>query len=385
MYKRILDLSLSSRESCFLWGPRQTGKSTLLAQLFPNATYYDLLLSDVFQRLVTNPALIREECDAAGLTGENQKAPVIIDEVQKIPALLDEVHWLIEHRRLRFVLCGSSARKLKRSHANLLGGRAVRYELFPLVFPEIDNFDLVRAINFGLLPRHYAADTPQRLIQSYVGEYLQQEITAESLTRNVPAFGRFLEIAALCNGEMLNYKNIASDCGVSAPTVKEYYQILEDTLIGSQLPAYQKRAQRRTISAPKFYFFDVGITGFLAKRGVVRQGSELFGRAFEHVIYNEILAHSRYSEKYYPVTYWKTTSGFEVDFVLADHETVIEVKSSSEAKPRHLKGLRAFKEEFKVKNALVVSLDPQPRKTEDNILIMPWKAFLKKLWGDEII
>jgi predicted AAA+ superfamily ATPase len=331
-----------------------------------------------------HPALIREECDAAGLTGANQKGPVIIDEVQKIPALLDEVHWLIEHRHLRFVLCGSSARKLKRSHANLLGGRAVRYELLPLVFPEIVDFDLVKALNAGLLPRHYGADAPQRLIQSYIGEYLQQEITAESLTRNIPAFGRFLEIAALCNGEMLNYKNIASDCGVSAPTVKEYYQILEDTLIGSQLPAFQKRAQRRTISAPKFYFFDVGVTGFLARRGLVQQGSELFGRAFEHFIFSELLAHSRYSDKFYPITYWKTTSGFEVDFVLADHETVIEVKSSNEAKPRHLKGLRAFKEEFTVKKSIVVSLDPRPRKTEDNILILPWKDFLKKLWSNEI-
>ncbi len=385
MYNRILSLSLSSHESCFLWGPRQTGKSTLLGKLFPGARSYDLLLSDVFHSHVSNPALIREECTAADLTGENQKTPIIIDEVQKIPALLDEVHWLIERRRLRFVLCGSSARKLRRSHANLLGGRAVSYELHPLVSREIPDFDLAKALNHGLLPRHYASEAAQALLRSYVGDYLQQEITAESLTRNIPAFARFLEIAALCNGELINYNNIAAECGVSAPTVKEYYRILEDTLIGSTLPAFQKRAQRRTISAPKFYLFDVGVTGFLAKRGLVRPGSELFGRAFEHFLHQEITAHSKYSEKYYPVTYWKTASGFEVDFVLGDHEVALEAKSSAEVKPHHLKGIRAFTEEFTVKQAIVVSLDPRPRKTDDGILILPWKEFLARLWADRIV
>jgi predicted AAA+ superfamily ATPase len=385
MYKRILDLSLSGTETCFLWGPRQTGKSTLLNQLFPGALRFDLLLADVYHRLVTNPNILREQLLAAGLSGENQRQPVIIDEVQKIPALLDEVHWLIENRGLRFVLCGSSARKLKRSHANLLGGRAVRYELCPLVFPEINDFDLLKALNAGLLPRHYLAHAPQRIVQSYVGDYLQQEITAESLTRNIPAFGRFLEIAALCNGEFLNYKNIAAECGVSAPTVKEYYQILEDTLIGTVVWAYRARAKRRIIHAPKFYFFDVGVVAYLTKRGLVEPGSELFGRAFEHFIYQEILAHSRYSEKFYPITFWKTTSGFEVDFILGEGEIALEIKSSAEVKSRHQKGLKAFKEEFSPKQAIIVSLDPQPRKTEDNILILPWKEFLRRLWGNELL
>jgi uncharacterized protein len=385
MYKRILDLSLHKTESCFLWGPRQTGKSTLLGQMFPKARYYDLLLSDVYQRLLMNPGLIREECSAAGLTGENQEHPVIIDEIQKIPALLDEVHWLIEKRHIRFILCGSSARKLKRTHANLLGGRAIRYELHPLVFPEVNDFDLVKALNAGLLPRHYAANAPSRLIQSYVGDYLQQEITAESLTRNVPAFGKFLEVAAMCNGELINYNNIAADCGVSAPTVKDYYQILEDTLVGTMVPAYRARLKRRVIHAPKFYFFDVGIVGYLTKRGSVEPGSELFGRAFEHFIYNEIRAHSSYSEKFYPITFWRTTSGFEVDFVLGDHEIVIEIKSSSEVKSRHYKGIRAFKEEFKPKKSIIVSSDPAPRQTDDGILVLPWKDFLRRLWGNELV
>lgn len=385
MYNRISSLSLSPKETCFLWGPRQTGKSTLLGQLFPGAIKFDLLLADVYLRLVTHPEKMREEFLESGLTGKTQKQPVIIDEVQKIPALLDEVHWLVENLGIRFVLCGSSARKLKRNHANLLGGRAVRYELFPLVSKEIETFDLVKALNNGLLPRHYDSTVPNRLIQSYVGDYLQQEITAESLTRNIPAFGRFLEVAALCNGELINFQNITSDCGVSAPTIKEYYQILEDTLIGTMLPAYRTRAKRRVVVAPKFFFFDTGITGYLAKRGTISPGSELFGRAFEHFIYLELLAHSRYSEKFYTISFWKTSSGFEVDFILGDHEIAIEVKSTNDVQSRHTRGIRAFQEEFKPRESIVVSLDPTPRKTGEGILVLPWKEFLRRLWANELI
>lgn len=385
MYNRITKLPLTGSNSCFLWGSRQTGKTTLLKQLFPGARYYDLLLSEVYHKLLLHPGQIREELIASDINGESRKFPVIIDEIQKLPALLDEVHWLIENRRIRFVLCGSSARKLKRTPANLLGGRAVRYELFPLVFPEIDNFDIIRALNYGLLPRHYQSASPLRLLQSYVGDYLQQEITAESITRNIPAFGRFLEVAALGNGELLNYTNIAADCGVSAPTVKEYYRILEDTLIGTQVVPYRIRSKRRIIQAPKFYFFDIGIVGYLTRRGAVQEGSELFGRAFEHFIYLEILAHAAYSEKFYPITYWRTSSGFEVDFILGSHEVAVEVKSSQQIRPRHLSGMRAFREEFSPAKSIIVSMDDAPRTIEDNIEILPWRVFLEQLWGDELI
>lgn len=380
MYKRILNLPLSETETCFLWGPRQTGKSTLLKTLFPDARRYDLLLSNEYHRLLTNPGLIREECQAESKASKRKKLPVIIDEVQKIPALLDEVHWLIENADMRFILCGSSARKVKRGQANLLGGRAVRYELHPFVYPEIPDFSLSKALNGGLLPRHYLSPHPQRLIESYVGDYLKEEIAAEALTRNVPAFSRFLKIAALTNGELINYRNIASECGVSAPTVKEYFQILDDTLIGKQLPAFRKRAKRRLIGAPKFYFFDIGIVAHLTHRGSVGKGSELFGKAFEHFIYMEILAHSSYSELNYPIAYWKTASGFEVDFVLGDHEFAIEVKSASMVGNRHLKGMRAFKEEYTAQRYIVVSMDPKPRKTADGIDILPWEVFLDRLW-----
>jgi len=384
MYDRILDLSLSSQESCFLWGPRQTGKSTLLKTRFPKAVYYDLLLSDVYRQLLSEPTILRQECEAHGLTGETQKEPIIIDEVQKIPDLLDEVHWLIENKRLRFILCGSSPRKLKRSSGNLLGGRAVRYKLFPLVYPEVTDFSLVKALNQGMIPRYFLSNHPEKLIQAYVGEYLKEEIVAEAATRNIPAFNRFLEVAAISNGEIINFNNIASECGVSAPTVKGYFQILEDTLIGRYVPAYRKKVKRRLIGAPKFLFFDVGIVSYLAKRGEVQMGSELFGRAFEQFITLEVLAHSSYSVLNYPVYYWRTASQFEVDLILGQNEVAIEIKSTAQARDRHLKGLRAFKEEHKTK-CLLVTMDPRPRKTSDDILILPWQTFLDRLWANEIM
>jgi predicted AAA+ superfamily ATPase len=384
MYRRKLDLNLSFEESCFLWGPRQTGKSTLLKFLFPKAKYYDLLLSDQYRRLISDPSLLRQECEASGLSGENQRFPIIIDEVQKIPELLDEIHWLIENRRLRFILCGSSPRKLKRKAGSLLGGRAVKYQLFPLIFSEIPDFSLLKALNNGLLPRHYLSRSADKLLEAYTGDYLKEEIVAEAATRNIPAFSRFLEVAAISNGEIINFNNIASECGVSAPTVKGYFQILEDTLIGIWIPAFRKQAKRRLISSPKFMFFDVGIVSHLTHRGKIEQGSELFGRAFEHFIILEVLAHSSYSDLNYPVEYWRTASQFEVDLILGKGDVAIEIKSTTLAKDRHLKGLRAFKEEHKSKYILV-SHDPNPRKTNDGILILPWKVFLNQLWANKII
>lgn len=384
MFRRKLELNSSYKESCFLWGPRQTGKSTLLKTLFPKAMYYDLLLSDQYRRLVSDPSLLRQECEALGLNSNNQDFPIIIDEVQKIPDLLDEVYWMIENRGLRFILCGSSPRKIKKSSGSLLGGRALRYQLFPLIFPEIPDFSLLKALNNGLLPRHYLVQKADKYLETYVGDYLKEEIVAEAATRNIPAFNRFLETASFSNGEIVNFNNIASDCGVSAPTVKAYFQILSDTLIGKWIPAFRKKVKRRLISAPKFIFFDVGIVSQLTHRGKIAQGSELFGRAFKHFITLEILAHSRYSDINYPLEYWRTSSQFEVDLVLGRGEAAIEIKSTAFVKDRHLKGLRAFKEEHKSKYILV-SLDPKPRKTNDGILILPWKDFLNNLWANKII
>ncbi|MBI9082081.1 MAG: ATP-binding protein [Desulfobacterales bacterium] len=385
MFDRLQKLSFSSEETCFLWGPRQTGKSTLLRQLFPDAIRYDLLLSTEYQRLLRSPQLIREECMAKSLTGDTQQDPIIIDEIQKIPALIDEVHWLIENRGLRFILCGSSARKLKRSSGSLLGGRAIRYDLHPLVYNEIPAFNLDKALNAGLIPRHYKSKRPDRLIQAYIGDYLKEEIVAEALTRNIPAFQRFLDVAALSNGEIVNHLNIARECGVSSPTVREYFQILEDTLIGRYLPAFRKRKKRRLITSPKFYFFDLSPVIHLSRRGHVAQGSPLFGRAFEHFIWMELVAYASYSETYFPIAFWRTSSGMEVDFILGDHEIAVEVKSTETALDTHLKGIRRFLEEHTVRSSLLISFDINPRRTQDGIEILPWRAFLSRLWNGEII
>jgi predicted AAA+ superfamily ATPase len=379
MYNRKQVFIGAENESVFFWGARQTGKSTLLKTLYPNALTFDLLLSRVYNDLAKDPDSFRET-----VLANLDKTPVIVDEIQRLPNLLNEVQWLIVNHNVRFILSGSSPRKIMRSGANLLGGRALRYELYPLTYSEIPDFDLIRAINNGLLPRHYDSSNPKKLISSYIGNYLRDEIVAEAKIRNVEVFSRFLEAAAFSNGEMVNYSNIATDCGVSATTVKEYFQILQDTLLGRFLPSFQKKPKRKVIVAPKFYLFDVGIANYLLNRGKISPKTELFGKAFEHFIYQEIYAHSRYSDKEYPICYWHTTSNLEVDFILGDHEVAIEVKSTDHAKSEHLRGLKAFAEEYEVKKKILVSNDPLPRISDD-ILILPWQVFLQRLWADEII
>jgi predicted AAA+ superfamily ATPase len=378
MYHRKQVLTESENESLFLWGARQTGKSTLLKELFPDAIWFDLLLSDVYERLLRNPSLLRETIS------EGQYKVIIIDEIQRIPELLNEVHWIITHLPVRVIMSGSSPRKIIRSNTNLLGGRALRYELYPLISQEIPDFDLLKALNNGLLPRHYLSASPKKLISAYVGNYLRDEIAGEAKIRNVSNFSRFLESAAFSNGEMINYTNIASECGVSAVTVKEYFQILDNTLIGRYLPAYQKKPKRRVITAPKFYFFDIGIVNHLLKRGRIEFGSELFGNAFEHFIYNELYAHSSYSGKDYPIYYWRTASQIEIDFVLGNNDVAIEVKATNNVQPKHLKGLKAFSEEYAVKQLILVCNEPLPRISDD-IRILPWKIFLEELWTGKIM
>ena len=289
MLERILKLEEVKDESLFLWGSRQTGKSTLLKMLFPEATVYDLLKSDVRMSLQLRPALLREECE---LLDEGEL--VIIDEVQKVPALLDEVHWLIENKGLKFILSGSSARKLRRSGANLLGGRALRKTLFPLVSAEIPDFDLNRALNHGMLPHHYLMANPAMRIQSYIGDYLQQEIVEEAIVRRLDSFTRFLQVAALSNSEIVNYSNIAQDCGISSKTVKEYFSILEETLLGFYLPSFTKVIKRRVIQSPKFYYFDVAIPNHLLHHGTLQQGTDLYGHALEHFVVQELRAYLSY-------------------------------------------------------------------------------------------
>ena len=379
MLPRKVDLQDAKNESVFLWGARQTGKSTLLKALFPNERYIDLLKSGEFERYNRRPALLREE-----LTLLPENSLVIIDEIQKIPMLLNEVHWLITNKNIRFILSGSSARKLRRSGVNLLGGRAIRKHLYPFVSAETPDFDLVKACNNGMLPRHYLINNVKNRLNAYVGDYLQQEIKAEALTRNLSTFSRFMEVAALSNGEIINYNNIASECGVSAPTVKEYFSILEETLIGYIIPAFTKNVKRRVIQSPKFYYFDVGIANFLLRRDSLLPGSPEFGHSFEHLIMQELIAYLSYSDSKHSLAYWRTTSGYEVDAILGNAHTAIEIKCTREVHSHHTKGLKAFSTEFPDSCLIMVSLDTYPRLM-NNINILPVKDFLTMLWSGEII
>jgi len=313
------------------------------------------------------------------------KHPVILDEVQKIPQILDEVHWLMENKGLRFILCGSSARKLKRGKANLLGGRAWRFEMFPLVSAELVDLDLLKVLNHGMIPVHYLEDSSEKSLKAYTQDYLKEEVIAEGLTRNIPAFSRFFDAMAYSHGELTNYSNIARDCGVDSKTVREYYQILVDTLMGRLMEPFKRRQDRQIITkAAKFYLFDVGVAGAITKRNIVEARGELFGKAFEHFVLMELVAHSSYNELDYEINFWRTKSGLEIDFVLAKGEVAIEVKGSSRVEQRDLRPMMAFAEEYAPKKSLLVCNDREER-VQGRIRIMPWRRFLEDLWEGKII
>jgi predicted AAA+ superfamily ATPase len=309
---------------------------------------------------------------------------IVIDEIQKIPLLMDEIHWLIENRGYQFVLSGSSARKLRRGKVNLLGGRAWRFELYPLVSKELGRFDLDRALLSGFLPSHYLSSNSTMDLKAYVNDYLKEEIQAEALTRNLPAFSKFLKSAAITNGMLLNYSNAARESGVSVKTIREYYQILEDTLIGRQLSPWKKSKKRRLIETAKFYFFDVGIVSSLLNNKSLTPGTSEYGRAFEHFILQECWAYRHYSGKDFPISFWRTASGSEVDLILGDAEVAIEIKAKENVEER-TKGLHLFYEEQMCNHCLIISMDPRPRKLSGNIKIFPWKHFCDLLWEGEII
>ena len=378
MFDRSLVLPQPGSETFFLWGPRQAGKSTLLRGCYPDAYWVDLLKSEVFRRYLDHPEYLRQELAAAAPLAGRQ---IVIDEVQKVPALLDEVHWLIENRGLHFALCGSSARKVRRGAANLLGGRAVRYELRGLTAGELGAaFDLSRMLNHGYLPRIYQAARPRRLLDAYIADYLREEVAAEGLVRNLPAFSGFLDAAALSDGEMVNFSNIARECGVSSPTAKAYFEILNDTLLGRWLTAYRRRRKRRVIGAPKFYFADVGVVNRLIRRGELTPGSPLYGKAFENWVFHELSAGIEYQEWDLELTYWRLPSGIEVDFVLGDMEVAVEAKASARITRDHLRGLRTLMEEHPgVRRRIVVCLEPRARRTDDGIDILPVADFIRRL------
>lgn len=383
MYSRTLRLELPSRQSTFLWGPRKTGKSTLLGQQFPRSARFDLLDTGLLMEFIRAPWRFPERVRT--LDEVTRTHPILIDEIQKAPALLDEVHRLIENDGLHFVLCGSSARKLKRGRANLLGGRAWRFALHPLTWPEIPDFDLLRALNHGLIPEHYDAQNPRRVLAGYLDVYLKEEVFAEGLTRNAPAFSRFFEALSFSHGELVNYSNIARDCGVDAKTVREYFQILVDILLGVFVEPFFRRRSRAVITrTPRFYLFDVGLAGYLTGRRIERPAGPEFGRALEHFVLMELLAYRSYRELDLPIRFWRTKTGLECDFVLGrDGALAVEVKGKNSVQTRDLRGLRAYCDEHRPRHALVVCNEAAPRETNDGLLILPWRDFLERLWSDE--
>jgi predicted AAA+ superfamily ATPase len=376
MYQRLLDLpGLLKRKSFFLFGPRMTGKTTLIRQTLGDVHFFDLLRRDHFRRLVKNPGLLAE-LDPGKTT--------VIDEIQKLPGLLDEVHRLIEGRGMRFLMTGSSARKLRRGAANLLAGRAWQANLFPLTWRELPDFDLLKYLNRGGMPHVYQSEDAGEELAEYVSLYLREEIQAEAATRNIEAFSEFLDMAGRSNGQEINYQSFASDCGVAVNTIKNYFQVLEDTLVGFRLPAFTGTTKRKAITRAKHYFFDIGVVGILSNRGTIKDRSNALGPAFEHFIIQELRAYLAYTRNRKPLHYWRSTSRFEVDVIIGN-AFALEIKAAESISDKHLKGLRAFKEEGVVESFMVVSRDPIQRVTTDGIHIVPYSLFLEKLWAGQLI
>lgn len=376
--ERSLDLAkVLGRKSCFLFGPRQTGKTWLVRHRLSKYKYFSLLDNKTYTQLSYSPEILRE------LITKKDKI-VIIDEIQRLPVLLNEVQLLIDNRDIHFLMTGSSSRKLKRKGTNLLGGRARIRNLHPLTSVELDeHFELDRALNTGLLPSIYFSDAPDEDLESYIGTYLQEEIAAEALVRNIPAFSRFLTVSALSNGKIINYTNIANDAQVPSSTIQEYFQILRDTLVGSDLPVWKKSIKRKPISTSKFYFFDIGVARYLQKRKRLSPGTVEFGEAFETYLHHELKSYLDYT-KSGDLYYWRSSSGKEIDFIINDI-TAVEVKSKAVIAPKDFKGLRALMDEELLKYYIIVYPGKDERTTADGISILPYDTFIKRLWAGEYI
>ncbi|MBM3739261.1 MAG: ATP-binding protein [Acidobacteria bacterium] len=364
--------------SLFLVGPRQTGKTTLLRQAFPKAKYYNLLQATVVREVSRRPEMIRQR----RRPGENV---IIIDEIQRLPALLDEVQLMIDSdRNLRFILTGSSLRSLRRGGVNLLGGRAAEARLHPLMSCEIGPERFLERLNLGSLPFVLNSASPQQMLEQYVGIYLREEVIAEGAIRQVEPFSRFLNVAALANGEQINYTKMGADCQVSPRTIREYVQILDDTLVARELPAFTGTKARKPVTSAKLYLFDVGVANILMGRGRVEPGTEGFGRALEHQIFLELRAFLDYTLQPLPLTYWRSTSQFEVDFLL-DGRIAIESKGKEYVTKRDYKGLLALAEEIPLERKIIVCAESEWRMSDEGVEVMPMEEFFRELWKGSIL
>lgn len=365
----------------FLLGPRQTGKTSYIKnQLLKDVEvglFWTLLDGRLRVRLESDIGLLRQEVEVRGL----HDCLIVIDEIQKCPQLLDEIQFLIEERNIIFLMTGSSARKLKNVNTNLLGGRATERHVHPFVYPEIGDradYNLHNIFETGLMPSIYMSEDPEEDLAAYTNTYLTEEIAAEGAARNIPAFSRFLMVAALTNTQILNYTNIANDCKISSQTVKQWYDVLEKTLIGYRIESYTKTVKRKAFASPKFYFFDIGVARYFKDSSVPDENSTEFGEYFEQLICMELKAWIDYKCPRSKLTYWRSLSMNEVDFCL-DDDIAIEVKSSKNITENHLKGLKALREENIFKRFIVVCQEEHPRMS-DGIEIVPWKYFLDQLW-----
>ena len=351
------------------------GKTYWIRHHLPGAAVIDLLKTDVFAEFAARPTLLRERY-------QQHKGLVVIDEIQKVPALLDEAHWLIENKGISFLLTGSSAGKLRRSHANLLGGRAWRRTMTTLSLVETEGFNLENVMVSGLLPSHYLSPDPVEDLRGYVADYLKEEIAGEALVRNIPAFSEFLRVAAVTSSELLNYTNVARETGVSAKVVRGYFDILEDTYLGFRIQPWRKVKNRRLIETEKFYLFDVGVANYLCRRRP-KPGTPEFGKSFEHYILMELKAYQAYKNPELDISFWRTAGGSEVDFLLADKALALEAKASPRVHEGHTKGLLALAGDGPVKRSIIVCLESEPRTLANGIEIAPWKNFIQRLWAGE--
>lgn len=371
-------LEILHKKSFFLFGPRSTGKTFWIKKTIPaDVPFLSLNQTSLYSRLMNDPSELSQI-----LAPYKKIKYAVIDEIQKIPILLDEIQELIENEGFKFLLTGSSARKLKRSHANMLGGRAASVSFYPLTYFEIPEFDLDRYLRWGGIPRIYLSVDPMGELESYVKVYLEEEIRLEANVRNLGPFHRFLKVAALSNGQLINYASISSDAAVPASTVKQYFEILSDTLIATTLEPWIESKKRKAIQTSKFYLFDPGVAHFLAGTKSLDRNSVEWGQCFEQFILMELKAFSSYRRKNLEINFWRSVDKHEVDFVI-NGKTAIEVKSTKYVTDAHLKGLKAIKQESQIEQCLIVSDDPRER-IMGTFQIIPWRVFLKRLWAGQL-
>lgn len=389
MIKRELDLSqVLKKKSVFIFGPRQTGKTTFLRHEYPDAVYVNLLNTQLQMELLNEPYRINQI-----ITANRKKDLIIIDEIQKVPIILDEIQNMIQdNRKLRFILTGSSARKIKQAGINLLGGRAKIIPFSPFVYPEYEQAEipLHKVLQWGTLPYVILSDDPKSEIIDYIDVYLREEVKAEAIVRSIAQFSRFLELAATTVSEQIVYDSLCSDVGVTAPTIKEYFQILEDTLVGTRLYPYSKTTRRKAMASAKFYFFDVGLSNALLKRFSLHEKTSEFGIACEQYVFQEISAFINQRKPTVSLFYWRSYDKSEVDFVIEldnRHVILIEAKSANKIQAKHLSGLKAFSEEKDISavRKIIVCFESTKRVIQEDIVIYPMAEFLKDLWDGEVI